>query len=156
MERSFQDLYVPNHPKRRGVFRESELCERLWIALQAAELNVAQSGSAGAAVATLARPLRALATSVQSEAPPQETDTQQTTARVTDATASALAALHQPLNVLRQHRGDIKSLEVRCDVVHRYARTEVLGAVENPADESKVLTFGVLLPEEAFLSGFEM
>ncbi|KAK7794884.1 hypothetical protein R5R35_010576 [Gryllus longicercus] len=152
MERSFQDIYVTNHPKRRGVFQESELCERLWIALQAAELNV-----------TLARPLRALAASVQSEAPPQETDTQQTTrrdavatARVTDATASALAALHQPLNALRQHRGDIKSLEVRCDVVHRYARTEVLGAVENPADESKVLTFGVLLPEEAFISGFEM
>ncbi|GLH16389.1 Protein of unknown function, partial [Gryllus bimaculatus] len=52
-------------------------------------------------------------------------------------------------------RGDIKSLEVRCDVVHRYARAEVLGAVENPADESKVLMFGVLLPEEAFISGFE-
>ncbi|XP_063634435.1 inter alpha-trypsin inhibitor, heavy chain 4-like isoform X3 [Cydia splendana] len=50
----------------------------------------------------------------------------------------------------------VTEMDVRSEVSMRYARTAVVTRVRNPADRGQEAVFRVLIPETAFISGFQM
>lgn len=50
----------------------------------------------------------------------------------------------------------LTEMDVTSEVAMRYARTAVVTHVRNPADRAQEAVFRVLIPETAFISGFEM
>ena len=47
-------------------------------------------------------------------------------------------------------------MQINANVSNRYARTLITSKVRNLKDKSKETTFSVILPENAFISEFEM
>ncbi|GLH16390.1 Inter-alpha-trypsin inhibitor heavy chain H4, partial [Gryllus bimaculatus] len=68
--------------------------------------------------------------------------------------AVATRKCHISTTATEHERPDIRILEIRSEVHHRYARTEVYSVVVNPAEESLEVIFKTVLPDEAFVSSF--
>ncbi|PSN48672.1 Inter-alpha-trypsin inhibitor heavy chain H4 [Blattella germanica] len=59
-------------------------------------------------------------------------------------------------NVQLVSKPDICSLHVQSDIKYRYAHTKVCSKVSNTASLAQEITFGMTLPENAFISSFSI
>jgi len=61
-----------------------------------------------------------------------------------------------PQEDLEPHSPRIYSMNIKSDIQLRYAITEITSRVANPSNQSQEITFRVVLPDNAFISGFVM